>query len=211
MKTLAHHGRFLKAALLPAEDFYRANVEQFRQRGHRATARCPFHHPDRHPSLRIDLTRGLYYCDVCQAGGDVLDFVMRRDHVDFVTAAKKLNAWDGGLQIDAVVIRQIRIEQERQEKRRQAERELEERYFRAEDWLYCIEGIYAESNMRLSELHKGAVEIFPDEQEIHWHILALAQDEIRDAESAFIRARCTWPGAPRNERARNWRETRWAT
>ena len=95
MPTLSIRGTFRKDWLRP-QDFYPANVEQFKtlRGGHRAIGLCPFH-PDRHPSLRIDLDRGLYYCDPCGVGGDIVDFVMRRDRVGFVQACKLLDVWDG--------------------------------------------------------------------------------------------------------------------
>jgi len=205
MTRLSPSGTFRKDWLPRAEDFYRDNVEQFKTlRGARAIGMCPFH-PDHHPSLRIDLDRGLYYCDPCGFGGDIIDFVRRREHVDFMTAAKSLGAWDGGLQIDAVVIRRIRTEQDHREQQRQAERELERRYFEAEEWLDCIEGIYRDAGIRLSEIRRhGSVN--PEEEEACWSILSLALDQVREAEEQFIRLRCSWPGAPFNKEARNWRK-----
>jgi hypothetical protein len=32
--------------------------------------RCIFHRPDRHPSLSIDLDRGIFHCFACRVGGD---------------------------------------------------------------------------------------------------------------------------------------------
>ena len=50
---------------------------------------CPFH-GDKNPSMHIYTgTRG-YYCFVCNAGGDVIDFVMRHDHLDFEQAVRHL-------------------------------------------------------------------------------------------------------------------------
>ncbi len=38
--------------------------------------RCPFH-DDQHPSLRINVEKQRWYCDPCQTGGDVFEFVQR--------------------------------------------------------------------------------------------------------------------------------------
>lgn len=52
-------------------------------------APCPFHQ-DTNPSMKIyDGDRG-YYCFVCHAGGDIFDFVMRHDSVNFGDAVRKV-------------------------------------------------------------------------------------------------------------------------
>jgi CHC2 zinc finger len=38
--------------------------------------RCPFH-DDRNPSLRVNADRGVWYCDVCAVGGDVVELARR--------------------------------------------------------------------------------------------------------------------------------------
>lgn len=45
---------------------------------------CPFHVADRHPSMKI--YKNSFYCFACGARGNVIDFVMEYDHVDFKTA-----------------------------------------------------------------------------------------------------------------------------
>lgn len=42
------------------------------QRGKELFGLCPLH-DDHHPSLRINPERGLWYCDPCQVGGDVVE------------------------------------------------------------------------------------------------------------------------------------------
>ena len=68
---------------------------------------------------------------------------------------------------------------EKEEQQAEKEREHQER-IRARDWLHCCEGIRRKSSARLSELRQG------DEAEIHWSILALLTDEIRDAEALYL-------------------------
>ena len=93
MSSLA--SSFDRSALPLAVTFYRDNVEKFRTIGrHRASGLCPFH-PDRHPSLSIDLDHGLYFCFSCGAGGDIPHFLMKRDGLSFAQAAKSLGAWRG--------------------------------------------------------------------------------------------------------------------
>ncbi|HET9480485.1 MAG TPA: DNA primase [Candidatus Polarisedimenticolia bacterium] len=50
---------------------------------------CPFH-PEKTPSFYIDDEKGLFYCFGCQAGGDAFKFVMLRENVEFLEAARIL-------------------------------------------------------------------------------------------------------------------------
>ena len=55
--------------------------------------RCCFH-DDEHPSLRLNPTKQVWCCDVCNIGGDVFDFVMQREGLTFPDALTFLA--DGG-------------------------------------------------------------------------------------------------------------------
>lgn len=46
---------------------------------------CPFH-SEKTPSFHVHRDRGFFYCFGCQAKGDVFDFVMRTQHLDFAEA-----------------------------------------------------------------------------------------------------------------------------
>ncbi len=50
---------------------------------------CPFH-DERSPSFHVTPARGLYYCFGCGEGGDVVDFLMKTDHLTFTEAIEKL-------------------------------------------------------------------------------------------------------------------------
>ncbi len=50
---------------------------------------CPFHE-ERTPSFHVTPSRGLYYCFGCGEGGDVVDFLMKQDHLTFTEAIEKL-------------------------------------------------------------------------------------------------------------------------
>jgi hypothetical protein len=52
-------------------------------------APCPFHE-ERSASFHVDDRKGFYKCFGCGASGDLFKFVMQRDGVDFLTAAKML-------------------------------------------------------------------------------------------------------------------------
>ena len=49
---------------------------------------CPFHSGDRQASLKV-YDRG-FHCHACGAHGDIIDFVMMMDEVDFKTAFQSL-------------------------------------------------------------------------------------------------------------------------
>ena len=55
---------------------------------------CPFH-DERSPSFHVTPAKGFYHCFGCQAGGDVIDFVMKTDMVTFAEAVEKLAAASG--------------------------------------------------------------------------------------------------------------------
>jgi DNA primase len=55
---------------------------------------CPFH-DERSPSFHVTPAKGFYHCFGCQAGGDVIDFVMKTDMVTFAEAVEKLAARSG--------------------------------------------------------------------------------------------------------------------
>ncbi|MDY3847741.1 MAG: CHC2 zinc finger domain-containing protein [Prevotella sp.] len=57
-------------------------------RGHKA--RCVFHSPDRHPSLRLDEKKGTCHCFVCGRHANVIDLVMHVMNISFVEACKWL-------------------------------------------------------------------------------------------------------------------------
>lgn len=50
---------------------------------------CPFH-PEKTPSFYVDDVKSLFYCFGCQAGGDAFRFVMMRENVEFLEAARIL-------------------------------------------------------------------------------------------------------------------------
>ncbi|MGC4032154.1 MAG: DNA primase [Tepidisphaeraceae bacterium] len=57
--------------------------------GKRYTGLCPFHN-EKSPSFGVDPDKGYYHCFGCKKGGNAIDFVMERDHVDFKTALYQL-------------------------------------------------------------------------------------------------------------------------
>ena len=50
---------------------------------------CPFH-DEKSPSFNVTPARGMYYCFGCQAGGDVIKFVMEMDGLGFTETVERL-------------------------------------------------------------------------------------------------------------------------
>ncbi|MEP6597915.1 MAG: DNA primase [Actinomycetota bacterium] len=55
---------------------------------------CPFH-DEKSPSLSVSPSRGLFHCFGCGAGGDVIRFVERIEHLGFSEAVERLAASSG--------------------------------------------------------------------------------------------------------------------
>lgn len=62
---------------------------QLRRQGRQYVCHCPWH-DDQRPSLTVDPARQSWVCWVCNIRGDVFDFVMRREGVEFLEALKIL-------------------------------------------------------------------------------------------------------------------------
>ena len=60
-----------------------------RRQGVRYTGLCPFH-DERSPSFSVQSEEKLYHCFGCQVGGDLFDFVVAIENVDFPTAVESL-------------------------------------------------------------------------------------------------------------------------
>ena len=62
---------------------------ELRRQGRNYAARCPWH-DDTRPSLSVNPDRQTWKCWVCNLGGDIFSFVMKRESVDFKEALKLL-------------------------------------------------------------------------------------------------------------------------
>lgn len=51
---------------------------------------CPFHGDDRSPSLKLYYNTNTWFCFGCNNGGDVIDFVMKKQGINFISAVKQL-------------------------------------------------------------------------------------------------------------------------
>ena len=63
---------------------------ELRPAGKELVGLCPFH-DDRHPSFSVNPQKEKWHCFGCQAGGDVITFVMKMEKIDFKAAQKLLN------------------------------------------------------------------------------------------------------------------------
>lgn len=64
-------------------------VVTLRKAGRNYLGLCPFH-GERTPSFNVSREKGTYYCFGCKKGGDVIDFVMEVERVDFPEAVERL-------------------------------------------------------------------------------------------------------------------------
>jgi hypothetical protein len=75
-----------RAKEVPLETFFPGNL---RKHGKMAVCQCPFH-SERTGSFTIYLEQNSWWCYGCQNGGSVVDFIMKQNGVDFLTAVKQL-------------------------------------------------------------------------------------------------------------------------
>ncbi len=62
---------------------------QLRREGSQYVGVCPWH-DDRRPSLQVNQSRQTWKCWVCDIGGDVFSFVMKRENIEFRAALEML-------------------------------------------------------------------------------------------------------------------------
>ena len=71
-----------------------ADYVQLKRAGRNFKACCPFHN-EKTPSFVVSPDKQIYHCFGCQVGGNVIDFVMRHDSMEFPEAVKILAARAG--------------------------------------------------------------------------------------------------------------------
>lgn len=67
---------------------------------------CPFH-SENTPSFSVNVTKGLFYCFGCGAGGDIFSFIMKAENYSFVEAAEFLASQAGVLLPDNKLIKKV--------------------------------------------------------------------------------------------------------
>ena len=80
-----------KAAVLAATDIVEliGQTVSLKKRGKDFVGLCPFHQ-EKTPSFKVDPARQYFYCFGCKEGGNAIDFVIKRDRVEFVDALRTL-------------------------------------------------------------------------------------------------------------------------
>lgn len=66
-----------------------ASRVELKKKGHEFLGLCPFH-TEKTPSFSVIPRRQMYYCFGCQSGGNVINFLMKHDHLTFIDAIKML-------------------------------------------------------------------------------------------------------------------------
>ncbi|BES83360.1 hypothetical protein PEC302107_40870 [Pectobacterium araliae] len=104
----------LKAAV-PLVDVVRSQGRQVFKRGKDVVVLCPFHQ-EKNPSCVISSDKNLYHCFGCDAGGSVLDWVMKTEGLSLHRAADRLRGELGVVPAAAPLptVGDIADEQERQ-------------------------------------------------------------------------------------------------
>lgn len=69
-------------------DFYSSFIK-LKKIGSTHMGTCPFH-MDSNPSLSIDINEGLWYCFGCNKGGDIFNFIMEHEDLNFIESVKYL-------------------------------------------------------------------------------------------------------------------------
>ena len=85
-----------KTLVLDAVDLVKLVGEtvQLKRQGRRYVGLCPFHN-EKSPSFGVDPAKQFFHCFGCKKGGNAIDYVIERDHVEFKTALQMLADWAG--------------------------------------------------------------------------------------------------------------------
>jgi DNA primase len=84
-------GGDFKLAVLAATDIVETigKTVALKRQGRKFLGLCPFHN-EKTPSFNVNPERQVFHCFGCKAGGNVIDFVMKRDALSFIEALKQL-------------------------------------------------------------------------------------------------------------------------
>lgn len=80
-----------KSQVLQATDIVEliGQTVSLKRRGKDFVGLCPFHQ-EKTPSFHVSPSRQFFYCYGCKAGGNAIDFVIKRDRVQFIDALRSL-------------------------------------------------------------------------------------------------------------------------
>jgi hypothetical protein len=178
--------RFRRDLLPPPAVFYgEALGKLFRPRRGWAQGDCVFHQSRSKKSFSINLATGGFFCHGCGAkGGDVVAFLMRRDGIDFVSAAKQLGGWDDAPGARSTCLQKIVVGRDLV-----LDFEIDGTKYTVSvhdddrDSLHLLRRIFHQAKDRLGELHRGGLERSEGETELQWQLMADSFDLIRAAEA----------------------------
>jgi hypothetical protein len=80
-----------RARAIPITTVFERYGVSLRRQGYSFVAKCPFH-DDRRPSLSVDPQENLWFCHVCQVGGDSIRLVEQLNNISFAEAVRELAA-----------------------------------------------------------------------------------------------------------------------
>lgn len=86
-------------ARIPIENLIRSRGVELKPVGSDLKGLCPFH-SEKTPSFTVTPSKGLYHCFGCDRGGDLFNFVMESDGVDFPEAVRRVRLFGKGAEID---------------------------------------------------------------------------------------------------------------
>src|SRR6478609_11603260 len=80
-----------KALVLQATDIVEliGQSVSLKRRGKDFVGLCPFHQ-EKSPSFHVSPSKQFFHCYGCKAGGNAIDFVIKRDRVEFIDALRTL-------------------------------------------------------------------------------------------------------------------------
>ncbi|QJC28195.1 CHC2 zinc finger domain-containing protein [Enterobacteriaceae endosymbiont of Plateumaris braccata] len=70
------------------------NRIQLKKRGKNFFGICPFH-LEKHPSFVVSEEKQLYHCFGCGVHGNIIDFIMNYDHINFIESVKLISNFFG--------------------------------------------------------------------------------------------------------------------
>ena len=93
---MAGAGSDYRAQVLSAIDIVEliGRTVALKRRGRDYVGLCPFHQ-EKTPSFHVNPAKQFFHCYGCKAGGNAIDFVMKRDRVEFLDALKLLGEQAG--------------------------------------------------------------------------------------------------------------------
>ena len=184
--TPASASRFRPECIPPATAFFEQQLGPLARPNRKGWMRvlrgCPFHESKSKKSFFVHLSGG-YYCFGCGAcGGDIISFLMRRDHLSFIDAARALGAWEDGAisqQRQKQLAKQQLKRQQLQSRAEEISRDLHALRIFLRAKIHSLEKIHRETSVRMRSLTGSA------ELETCWQILQDIHSKLQRAVAGY--------------------------